>query len=313
MASFVLINTVAVRTRVHLAGDVINDAIVPAASVTGIQAAGGILVAAGNSAVDAAGTQCRALRKSRAIDESALNTIMLAALANYGKTQADTATTNAAASQSSANAISSARTNARGACITNMSLSAFVGVSGGTAQDGVTYAAGERVLLAGQTTGADNGVYVVGAVAAGTAPLTRAADLPTAAAIANGMIVEVSEGTLQAGSTWKAMCAGACVIGTDDPLFYPRTCRGILTLASGTKTLGATEGLYLFSTTRSVVKAGFNTAGGTVSSTVNWRCASAGRTAGKSGTAALTIIATIAAGTIDAANNSTMDWEVTNW
>ncbi len=201
----------------------------------------------------------------------------------------------------------------RGVCYANMSISAFVGVAGGTAQDGITYVAGDRVLLANQTTAAENGIYMVGTVATGTAPLTRTTDWAAAAAIANGSVIEVSEGTLFAGSTWKAMCTGACVIATDDPLFYPRTCRGILTLASGTKTLGATEGLFLFSLTRSTIDAGFNTAGGTVTSTVGWRCASAGRTAGKSGTAALTIIAIVAAGTIDAANNSTMDWKVTNF
>ncbi len=201
----------------------------------------------------------------------------------------------------------------RGVCFSNMSVTAFVGVAGGTAQDGITYVAGERVLLANQTTAAQNGIYVVGTVGSGVAPLTRAADMPAAAPVVNGCIVEVSEGTIFAGSTWKAMCTGAKVVGTDDPNFFPRVCKGILTLAAGTYTLGATEGLFLFSTTKSVVKAGFNTAGGTVSATVNWRCASAGRTAGKSGTAAATIIATVAAGTIDTDNASTMDFEITNW
>lgn len=201
----------------------------------------------------------------------------------------------------------------RGVCFANQSLSAFVGVAGGTPQDGLTYLAGQRVLLANQTTAADNGIYAVGTVAAGTAPLTRVADMPAAATYNPGQVVEVSEGTLFAGSTWKAMCVAGKVVGTDDPLFYPRVCKGILTLASGTKSLGATEGLFLWSATTSVVTGGFNTAGGTVSSTTGWRCASAGRTPGKSGTAAATIIAILAAGTINAADNSTFDWQVCNF
>jgi len=179
--------------------------------------------------------------------------------------------------------------------------------------DGLTYVAGERVLLTNQTTAAQNGIYVVGTVATGTAPLTRAADMAAAASIANGRVVHVSEGTLFAGSSWKAMCTGAKVVATDDPLFYPQNCRGTLTLASGTKTLGATEGLFLFSTTRSSVQGTWNTAGGTVTSTVGLRAAVASRTAGKSGTAAIIFIAIVAAGTIDAANNSTIDWLVQNW
>src|SRR5262245_50683244 len=42
--------------------------------------------------------------------------------------------------------------------------------------DGLTYAEGQRVFLAAQSTGAQIGIYVVGAVDAGVAPLTRALD-----------------------------------------------------------------------------------------------------------------------------------------
>lgn len=205
--------------------------------------------------------------------------------------------------------IGEASYRARGVCFTNHSLTAFTVA---TNTDGITYVAGDIVLLANQTTAAQCGLYVVGTVAT-TAPLTRIDTLPAGATYQNGCIVEVSEGTIFAGSTWKSMATGAKVVGTDDPLFYPRVCKGILTLSSGTYTLGSTEGLYLFSTTKSNIQMNFNTAGGTVSSTVGCRCTSAGRTAGKSGTGAATIIATVAAGTINSADNSTMDWLVTNW
>ena len=197
----------------------------------------------------------------------------------------------------------------RGVVTANVaSLSAFT-VAG---NDGLTYAAGERVLLAGQTTAAQNGIYVVGTVGGGTAALTRATDFAASAAIVNGCVVEVSEGTLWAGSSWKAMCTGAKVVATDDPLFYPRTVKATVTLASGVYALGATEGLYLFSTTKSKVTATYNTPD-TITLSVALKCAVADRTAGKSGTAAATVKAVKADASTNTADVSTVDVVVTNW
>lgn len=99
--------------------------------------------------------------------------------------------------------------------------------------DGLTYVQGERLLLVSQTTAAQNGVYVVGVVAAGTAPLTRAPDMPAGATIYGGTIVEASEGTRWFSSSWKATATGAIVIGTNDPVFYPRVDMGLVTLSGG--------------------------------------------------------------------------------
>jgi hypothetical protein len=198
----------------------------------------------------------------------------------------------------------------RGVVFANVAdLTAFTVAS----NDGLTYVAGERVLLANQTTAAQCGIYVVGTVGGGTAALTRADDFATAAAINNGCVVEVSEGTLWAGSSWKAMCTGSKVVGTDDPLFYPRVVKGTLTLVAGTITLGATQGLYLFSTTRSSVVVTRNTAGTSTATTGGYAAPVASRTAGKSGTAAVLIRAEVAAGTINNADVSTLDFCITNW
>lgn len=197
----------------------------------------------------------------------------------------------------------------RGVVTANIaSLSAFTVAS----NDGLTYTEGQRVLLAGQTTAAQCGIYVVGAVGGGTAALTRAADFASGLAIVNGEIVEASEGTLWAGSSWKAMCTGSKVVGTDDPLFYPRVVKGTLTLVAGTITLGATQGLYLLSTTTSPVVVTRNTAG-TTTSTVAYAAPVASRVAGKSGTGAVLIRAEVAAGTINVADVSTLDFCITNW
>lgn len=198
----------------------------------------------------------------------------------------------------------------RGVVFANVaSLAAFT-VAG---NDGLTYAAGQRVLLVNQTTAAQNGIYVVGTVGGGTAPLTRAVDFAATEAIVNGTTVEVSEGTIFKGSTWKAMCTGSKVVGTDDPLFYPRVCKGTATLVLGAVTLGATQGLFLFSTTTSSVQATRNTADTSTLTTGGYASPVANRTAGKSGTAACLIRAEVAAGTLNNADVSTIDWLIANW
>jgi hypothetical protein len=196
----------------------------------------------------------------------------------------------------------------RGVVYANVSNLAAFTVSG---NDGLTYVAGERVLLANQTTAAECGIYVVGTVS-GTAPLTRADDWAAGLTAINGSVVEVSEGTIWAGSSWKAMNTGSVVINTTDPQFYPRHCKGVATLSSGIKALGSTEGLYLFSTTKSDVQLTLDTPAGTLG-TWGYRSAVADRTAGKSGTGALTIRSTVDAGTDQVSDTSTVKWLVTNW
>ena len=182
--------------------------------------------------------------------------------------------------------------------------------------DGLTYAAGERVLLAAQTTAAQCGIYVVGTVASGTAPLTRAADQFTGSSYVPGSVVEVSEGTIWRGSTWKVMATGVKIVGTNDPLYYPRKWSKTVTLSSGTYTAGAgggSEPVFMYSTTTSAVQFTRNTAGGTLTLTTHYFCPVASRIAGKAGTAAVNVTASVAAGTINAADNSTGDLIVINW
>ena len=198
----------------------------------------------------------------------------------------------------------------RGVVFANVAdLSAFT-VAG---NDGLTYAAGQRVLLTNQTTAAQNGIYVVGTVGGGTAALTRADDFASGDAIVNGSVVEVSEGTIFAGSSWKAMCTGACVVGTDDPLFYPRVIKSTVTLTAGAITMGSAQGLFLFSTTKSQVTITRNTANTSTATTGGYAAPVASRTAGKSGTAAVLVRAEVAAGTLNNADVSTLDVVITNW
>lgn len=198
---------------------------------------------------------------------------------------------------------------ARGAAFTNHSLTAFTVA---TNTDGITYVAGDVVLLTAQTTAAENGPYVVGTVAT-TAPLTRPDWWVAGSAIAQGQVIQVGgEGTIFGGSEWKALCAKSKIVGTDDPVFYPRVCKGTVTLVAGTITLGSTQGLFLKSTTASSILITPNTAN-TTTSTVTYGAAVASRTAGVSGTAAAVLQARVAAGTINVADISTLDFLVTNW
>lgn len=71
------------------------------------------------------------------------------------------------------------------------------------------------------------------------------------------------------------------------------------------------ESLYMLAAAD--VRASLNTAGGTLTLTVGYGVPTASRTAGAIGTAAAVLIARVAAGTIDTANNSTVDFCVTNW
>lgn len=98
----------------------------------------------------------------------------------------------------------------RGVVTTNQAALATFTV----ANDGNTYVAGDRVLLAGQSTGAENGIYVVGTVGGGTAPLTRAADMAAASILPAGTMVIASAGTAGANTLWEVTTAAVITVAT---------------------------------------------------------------------------------------------------
>lgn len=83
--------------------------------------------------------------------------------------------------------------------------------SPGATLDGVTLAAGDRLLLKHQTAAAENGLYVW---TASGAPLTRAADADTAGELAPGVAVSVTEGTINADKVFIIISDAAITIGT---------------------------------------------------------------------------------------------------
>jgi hypothetical protein len=84
-----------------------------------------------------------------------------------------------------------------------------VATSGLTAIDGVTPVAGDRILLVGQTTASQNGVYVA---ASGT--WARAADADATGEITPGAFWFVEEGTTYGKTQWRCNNTGAITIGT---------------------------------------------------------------------------------------------------
>ena len=122
----------------------------------------------------------------------------------------------------------------RGASTANIAdLTAFTVAS----VDGLTYVAGERILLKNQSTASQNGIYVVGTVAAGTAPLTRALDMDSSAEVLPGALVYVSEGTLNGNAYFFLSSDAAITIGTTSLTFTKLP--NLSDLASTSSGLGA--------------------------------------------------------------------------
>lgn len=95
----------------------------------------------------------------------------------------------------------------RAATTTNGTLA--TAYENGDTLDGVTLATGDRILLKDQTTGSENGIYIV---AASGAP-ARAADMP-AASDGKGVAVTVTSGTVNADRVY-IQTADTATVGTD--------------------------------------------------------------------------------------------------
>lgn len=89
------------------------------------------------------------------------------------------------------------------------------GLENGDTIDGVTLATGDRVLLKDQSTGSQNGIYVV--VASGAA--SRATDFDADVEVTAGASVFVSEGTANANTQWTLTTDDPIVVGTTALVF----------------------------------------------------------------------------------------------
>lgn len=103
--------------------------------------------------------------------------------------------------------VRAATTAALPACTYSASAKTLTGNANGAlaAVDGVTMAAGERLLVRSQATGSQNGIYRVTQVGTAGTPfiLTRADDFDESQDIESGMLIEVSEGTANADKAFE--------------------------------------------------------------------------------------------------------------
>lgn len=129
--------------------------------------------------------------------------------------------------------------------------------------DGLTYVAGELVLLVGQTDATEDGPYIVGAVASGAAALTRPSWWSDGSVQAPGAEFRINEGTAWKGAVWYATLAGPITVGTSEPEFYPR--RHAVTTPAMTAGVGTVNTLFMRS--GAIVQHSRATTGGTVGHT----------------------------------------------
>lgn len=95
---------------------------------------------------------------------------------------------------------------------TTSNMASFTGVS--TTFDGLTLVEGDRILVRGQSTASQNGIYVVGEVTAGTADWTRAADMAAADVQGTSTLFLVAAGTVFANTVHKLTNTSNVTIGT---------------------------------------------------------------------------------------------------
>lgn len=103
---------------------------------------------------------------------------------------------------------------------------ANITLSGGAPSvvDGVTLSANDRVLVAGQSTASQNGLYDVVTVGTGSSGTwARTSDANATGEINAGMIVMVTEGTTYADTSWKLITNDPITIGTTGLTFAQNT------------------------------------------------------------------------------------------
>jgi len=108
--------------------------------------------------------------------------------------------------------------------------------------DGVTLSVGDRILLVGQTTASQNGLYNFQGSASA---MTRTADANGTttdgfASVTEGLFTFIPEGTVNAGSGWVLMTSGTITVGTTSLAFTQFSGAGELIAGNGITKSGNT-------------------------------------------------------------------------
>lgn len=103
--------------------------------------------------------------------------------------------------------------------------------------DGVTLAAGQRVLVKNQTDAKQNGIYVVTKIGSGTEAfvLTRASDFDNSVegSVQGGAYCFIQEGTVNADCGYVCSTDGAIALGTSNVAFVQFSGAGLITAGNG--------------------------------------------------------------------------------
>lgn len=118
--------------------------------------------------------------------------------------------------------------------------------------DGVVLAAGQRLLLAGQTAPAENGAYIFNGSASA---LTRATDFNTSAQVNGGDTFWINEGTIYGDSGWTLTTDGVVTLGTTGLIFTQSSGLGQVTAGAGLTKTGNQLDIGTASASRIVVNA----------------------------------------------------------
>lgn len=187
------------------------------------------------------------------------------------------------------------------------------------AQDGVANVAGDIIFLPGgiAVAAAEQGAYVVtnpGAAGA-VMVLTRVDWMPEGAVLTSGFQVRIGgEGATFQNTIWQAMTnANTFTVGTTDSQFFPREVTVLVPLPVNTGTvvintlpiLSASSGVYISrhtGVTPTLTVGGYHPTDANANSIV----------AGYLGTAAVTVQATIGAGTVNVDDDSTLHVTIIN-
>lgn len=109
--------------------------------------------------------------------------------------------------------------------------------------DGVSVVAGDRVLVKDQSTGSENGIYVVA-----TEAWTRAVDADASADVTAGLFVFVAEGSTYADSGWVLTTNDPITLGTTALTFTQFSGAGQITAGTGLSKSGNTLSVSFGST-----------------------------------------------------------------
>lgn len=137
---------------------------------------------------------------------------------------------------SAVNAVGGIKRSVRVASTGNVNVAA----PGTAVFDGITLANGEEILLKDQSTASQNGPYTFNG--SGSA-MTRRSDFDTSAEVNPGVKIAVSEGTVNAGTTWRLATVAPITLGATSLSFVldsvqgqRGTTNGLATLTSGVHT-----------------------------------------------------------------------------